>query len=177
MYYVFNSVSTLGWMVTCMRLKEEERKPWDWTQGLWLELSVHWPLNYHLASHTAQVVLNASCSHSHTSLLHSYKEIYRRSGNFRVRNVRALNFHHVAKWQKLNTHIRNFCAFNFRLLSNWQKNFNSENFPIYGRCYEAKKKWKGLKSPGVEPRAPLAWATSALSLSHNSVTTYIAIYS
>ena len=56
-----------------------------------------------------------------------YKEIYRRSGNFRVRNVRALNFHHVAKWQKLNTHIRSFCAFNFRLLSNWQKNFNSEN--------------------------------------------------
>ena len=32
-------------------------------------------------------------------------------------------------------------------------------------------KWKGRQSPWVEPRTPLAWAASALPLSHNSRTT------
>ena len=31
--------------------------------------------------------------------------------------------------------------------------------------------WNGRQSPGVEPRTPLAWATSALPLSHDSQTT------
>ena len=30
------------------------------------------------------------------------------------------------------------------------------------------EKWKGQQSPGVEPRITLAWATSALQLSHDS---------
>ena len=32
-------------------------------------------------------------------------------------------------------------------------------------------KWKSRQSPGVEPRTPLAWAASALPLSHDSQTT------
>ena len=36
---------------------------------------------------------------------------------------------------------------------------------------ENRGKWKSQQSPGVKPRTPLAWATSALPLSHNSRTT------
>ena len=36
---------------------------------------------------------------------------------------------------------------------------------------ENRGKWKSQQSPGVEPRTPLAWAASALPLSHNSRTT------
>ena len=54
---------------------------------------------------------------------------YRRSGNFRVRNVRAGNFCCVALFR-----VRNVRAFNFRRLSNWRKIFDGENFPIYGMC-------------------------------------------
>ena len=36
---------------------------------------------------------------------------------------------------------------------------------------ENRGKWKNRQSPGVEPRTPLAWAASALPLSHNSWTT------
>ena len=41
------------------------------------------------------------------------------------------------------------------------------------RCYEAQieESEKGRQPPGVEPRTPLAWAASALPLSHNSRTT------
>ena len=38
------------------------------------------------------------------------------------------------------------------------------------KCYEARK-WKGLQFPGVESRIPLAWAASALPLSHDSQAT------
>ena len=42
------------------------------------------------------------------------------------------------------------------------------------RCYEAKieESEKSRQLPGVEPRTLLAWAASALPLSHNSQTTY-----
>ena len=60
---------------------------------------------------------------------------YRRSGNFRIRNVCTFNFRHMAKWRKLNARVRNFHAFNFRRLSNCRKDFNDENFPIYGTCF------------------------------------------
>ena len=36
---------------------------------------------------------------------------------------------------------------------------------------ENRGKWKGRQLPGVEPRTPLAWAASALPLSHDSRTT------
>ena len=36
---------------------------------------------------------------------------------------------------------------------------------------QKKGKWNGLQPPGVEPRTPLAWATSALPQSHDSQTT------
>ena len=36
---------------------------------------------------------------------------------------------------------------------------------------ENRGKWKGQQLPGVEPRTPLAWAASALPLSHDSWTT------
>ena len=41
------------------------------------------------------------------------------------------------------------------------------------RCYEPKieESEKGRQPPGVEPRIPLAWAASALPLSHDSQTT------
>ena len=41
------------------------------------------------------------------------------------------------------------------------------------RCYEEKigESEKGWQPPGVEPRTPLAWAASALPLSHDSQTT------
>ena len=41
------------------------------------------------------------------------------------------------------------------------------------RCYEAKieESEKGRQPPGVEPRTPLAWATSAVPLSHDNWTT------
>ena len=36
---------------------------------------------------------------------------------------------------------------------------------------ENRGKWKSRQPPGVEPRTPLAWAASALPLSHDSRTT------
>ena len=33
---------------------------------------------------------------------------------------------------------------------------------------ENRGKWKGWQPPGIEPKTPLAWAVSALSLSHDS---------
>ena len=41
------------------------------------------------------------------------------------------------------------------------------------RCYEAKieESVKGRQPPGIEPRTPLAWAASALPLTHDSRTT------
>ena len=69
---------------------------------------------------------------SHITITCSIRLLYCRSGNFRIRNVTAFNFRRMAKWQKLNAWVRNFCTFNFRRLSNWRKNFNAENFPIYG---------------------------------------------
>ena len=38
-------------------------------------------------------------------------------------------------------------------------------------CGENRGKWKGRQPPGVKPRTPLAWAGSALPLSHNSQAT------
>ena len=66
--------------------------------------------------------------------------VYRRLGNFHVRNVHAFNFRCVAKWQKLNAHVRNFRMFNFRRLSNWRKIFNGENSPICGTCISGHQK-------------------------------------
>ena len=51
---------------------------------------------------------------------------YRRSGKFRLTNVRAFNFRRKAKWRKLNARVRNFHTFNFCSISNWQKNFTAK---------------------------------------------------
>ena len=70
--------------------------------------------------------------HVDVSLFH-----YRRSGNFHGKNICVLNFalKYFAARRFCNIaliRVFYFRALNFCCLSNWRKNFNGEDFPIYG---------------------------------------------